>query len=244
MSSEVIEEFFFLPYKPSELPREPWLVLAPHPDDETFGMGGAILKATSLGYRVDVVIMTDGSRGGDSSRISEIRRQEAQKAASMLGCRKLFFLEQPDRCLKLTDGLIDQVSCIIHQNQYATLFFPSPLEPHPDHRVTARLGWEMLRKINFFCDPVSYEISVQGPCNLLVDISDFAHKKIDVMKVYESQERQGGYIRKIEAMNVSRTWSLPGAVTHAEAFFVWPKEDRPLSSIYLKRLVDLLSIGL
>ena len=38
-------------------------------DDETFGMGGAIALSTKTGAQVDVLIMTDGAQGGDTSDI-------------------------------------------------------------------------------------------------------------------------------------------------------------------------------
>ena len=38
-------EHILVPFSVSELPPGPWLVFAPHSDDETFGMGGSLLKA-------------------------------------------------------------------------------------------------------------------------------------------------------------------------------------------------------
>ena len=40
-------EHILVPFSVSELPPGPWLVFAPHSDDETFGMGGSLLKAFS-----------------------------------------------------------------------------------------------------------------------------------------------------------------------------------------------------
>ena len=37
------------------------LVLAPHPDDEVFGCGGAIMRQMGAGGIVHVIILTDGA---------------------------------------------------------------------------------------------------------------------------------------------------------------------------------------
>ena len=41
------DESVLIPFDTSPLPDGPWLIFAPHPDDEAFGMGGSILKAVS-----------------------------------------------------------------------------------------------------------------------------------------------------------------------------------------------------
>ena len=45
------------------------MVLAPHPDDETFGCGALIARARAAGSTVTVVIATDGSRCTSSARL-------------------------------------------------------------------------------------------------------------------------------------------------------------------------------
>ena len=39
------KEDALIPFNTSPLPSGPWLVFAPHADDETFGMGGTLIKA-------------------------------------------------------------------------------------------------------------------------------------------------------------------------------------------------------
>ncbi len=40
---------------------QPFVVLSPHPDDESLGTGGLIAAACARGQRVDVVLVTDGA---------------------------------------------------------------------------------------------------------------------------------------------------------------------------------------
>ena len=53
------------------------LVFAPHPDDEVFGCGGLIALALDAGARVNVVVVSDGGKGGDPT----VRELESRRAA-------------------------------------------------------------------------------------------------------------------------------------------------------------------
>jgi glycosyltransferase involved in cell wall biosynthesis/LmbE family N-acetylglucosaminyl deacetylase len=230
MTTLSFTEQTYLPAQTSSLPTGRWLVLAPHADDETFGMGGAIALAALSGTVVDVLIMTDGAKGGDDTDLVAIREQEAQLAIHALGCRNVHFLRQPDRDLKVSETVIARVAEYIRADDYSAVFFPSPVEPHPDHRATAQIGWEALRQTQFSAAPISYEISTQGPCNLLVDISVVVEKKAEVMRLYASQLTQNAYVERILGLNAARAWSLPLDVSHAEAFYRWEPADQPLSA--------------
>src|SRR5258707_15716528 len=67
------------------------LVLAPHPDDESLGCGGAIALLRQRGIRVTIAVITDGQASHPNSRLLpssvliQLRRQEALEAASALG---------------------------------------------------------------------------------------------------------------------------------------------------------------
>jgi LmbE family N-acetylglucosaminyl deacetylase len=61
----ITNETSYLPSKVSPIPNGSWLVLAPHPDDETFGMGGALLLAKAASIPVDIIFVTDGALGGE-----------------------------------------------------------------------------------------------------------------------------------------------------------------------------------
>src|SRR5438552_3997191 len=81
------------------------LVVAPHPDDETFGCGGTIKWLTKDGNHVDVAFMTRGELGseleGHANRqaleqVAQERTREAEEACGILGVRRLVFLDGKD----------------------------------------------------------------------------------------------------------------------------------------------------
>ena len=75
--------------------RRPVLVLAPHPDDDVLGAGGAIARMSDEGREVFVAVVTVG-RPPDypPSYVARVR-EEARAAHADLGVRETFWLDQP-----------------------------------------------------------------------------------------------------------------------------------------------------
>jgi len=239
----ITNESSYLSFKTSPIPPGSWLVLAPHPDDETFGMGGTLLLAQTAGIKVDIIFVTDGGQGGEQTAdLPKIRAQEARRVANKLGIRNIYFWHEPDRELKPSQHLITRLSDFIKKWQPACVFFPTPSEPHPDHRTTAVLAWESLRLSDFPATPISYDISVQGHSNFLIDISDVIQAKRALMADYKSQLSENLYIERLIALNKARTWSLPQSVDYAESFYQWPKKDMPLNALVLSVATQVASL--
>jgi LmbE family N-acetylglucosaminyl deacetylase len=219
----MMTESDILPFSISELPDGPWLVFSPHPDDETFGMGGTLLLAKEQGIDVFLITVTNGRMGGhaddDQIQVIETRKDELENASQLLGIKQLYFLDVNDREVTVDDDVIQKIQDIIYQLSPATIFFPSILEPHPDHRATAQLAacsvTEKMKSIAFY----GYDISVQSPVNTLIDISVVHTRKVQVMQMYQSQLGQNNYIDVINALNKSRTYTLEAKIDYAEGFF-------------------------
>ncbi len=224
-------EHVLIPYQTADLPPGPWLVFAPHADDETFGMGGALLRAAAAGITTHVVVLTDGALGkagdADTADVVATRRREVEQATKLLGVNSLHLWQEPDRGLQCHARLIDRVADIIGHTGAASVFFPGPLEPHPDHRMTAQVVWAGVKAMQPTGRPAvySYDISVQSPCNRLIDISAEMPAKRDAMAIYASQNELNAYPNLIESLNVARTFSLPAAVRHAESFYQFTGEE-------------------
>jgi len=226
-------EHILIPFSPSELPPEPWLVFAPHADDETFGMGGSLLKAKKQGMRAHVVILTDGALGGDRDGLVEIRQQEARAAAQMLGLEDLQCWNEPDRGLELSVGLSDRIAAAISSIEPASVFFPGPMEIHPDHRAAGFAVWDALQQVYQLNKikplAIAYEISVQNPINFCIDITGEIAGKETVMALYSSQNSENNYPELVIALNKTRTLSLSSEVKYAEGFFQFSEEDLAIS---------------
>jgi LmbE family N-acetylglucosaminyl deacetylase len=78
------------------------ILVAPHPDDETLGLGATAALLSGRGITVQMVAVTDGEqaypRRGREARpkLAEERREELIAAASRLGLPRPWFLGLPD----------------------------------------------------------------------------------------------------------------------------------------------------
>lgn len=209
-----------VPYRTAELPEGPWLVFAPHADDETLGMGGSILRARQAGIPVSVVIVTDGGQGGDADDLVQVRRQEAKAACARLGVEDVRFLGVPDRHLICRDEIVEKCSQAVASIEPRAVFFTSSQDLHPDHRGLAAVLWAVRQRfLERNIDYYAYEVGIQGNCNTLIDISETIDGKLQATREYESQLAQNDYTGHMLAMNKARTYTLPRGVAYAEAFY-------------------------
>lgn len=79
-----------------------WLVLAPHPDDETLGAGALIAHTAACGRLGGIVYLTDGtgSHPASTPRVAATRRAEALNAIRRLGAGNVAvdWIGWPDAC--------------------------------------------------------------------------------------------------------------------------------------------------
>ncbi|MBF0574145.1 MAG: PIG-L family deacetylase, partial [Desulfamplus sp.] len=219
--TKIINENELLPYSVSPLPKGPYLVFAPHPDDETLGMGGTILLATKKGIEVYIVFVTNGEKGGEP----DIRKEEAKAASEILGCNGIFYLNLPDREVSFSlfpDRTLDDIFKLVKPS---TIFLPSFQEIHPDHRATTQkvLNFIEQRKRDF--ELWFYEINRQGEINRLIDISSILDLKESAIECYESQLEQLDYKLHALCLNCMRSITLGDKINYAEGFWCYDAED-------------------
>ena len=135
-----------------------WLVLAPHPDDETLGAGALIAQASGAGRLAGVVYLTDGSgshatQRGPWGRMVDVRRREAGSALRRLtGHRK-----RPPVQLGWTDAAPAEAgdrqferSCrrlvaLCHRWAVDAVAVTAQHEPHCDHAAAATLAFAVAK---------------------------------------------------------------------------------------------------
>lgn len=216
-----LDEAQIVPYITSPLPATgPWLVFAPHADDESFGMGGSIALATQAGVAVHLAVLTDGALGGTQPDLVTIRKEEAQQAARVLGIRSVDYFDQRDRGLQVSAELVTRIVALIRTHKPRAVFFPGVFELHPDHRCTALLVWAALQQCaDPLLVPCAYEIATQSPVNCLVDITAVLPAKQRAIACYGSQLEQRDYSEIVTAMNRLRSLTLGKEVSAAEGFY-------------------------
>ncbi len=192
------------------------LVLAPHPDDEVFGCGGAITSHIKAGQPVCVVILTDGGLFGDTT----VRKLESQAAAAVLGYGLPEFWAFPDRGLVYSESLVQRLVNKIASTGSDLVYAPSPWEVHPDHRQATLVAIEAVRRAGQTVRLAFYEVGAPLRPNVLLDITLQVDAKNVAMRCFTSQLVHQDYIQHIQALNCYRTYTLPRTVAAAEAYWV------------------------
>ena len=227
-----------IPYSASLcLPARSVLVLAPHPDDEVFGCGGAIAQHVKSGHPVCAVILTDGALYADSG----VRQRESMAAAQLLGYVAPEFWGFSDRELRYSDELAQRLADKIAQCEADLVYAPSPWEIHPDHRQAQMLALEAVRRSATNVRLAFYEVGVPLRPNTLLDITTVMEIKLAAMRCFASQLRRQSYTDHIQALNRFRTYTLPKEVLAAEAF--WLLSAQELDPSGWKDLFSSVSLG-
>lgn len=112
------------------------LVVAPHPDDETLGAGGAIAKFIERGDDVAVLVVSGHLPPIYSREDYEVTVREARKAFSVLGIAQSQFLEIPATMVgEQPVGVLNgRIAGMVKEVEPHIVLCPFP-DRHVDHRV-------------------------------------------------------------------------------------------------------------
>jgi LmbE family N-acetylglucosaminyl deacetylase/glycosyltransferase involved in cell wall biosynthesis len=223
-----------IPYAATELTGARILVLAAHPDDESFGAGGVLAASAGQSEAIRVWIATDGTgqEGVEPDGTADYaarRRGEAQRAAEILGLGAPRFAGLPDRSLdEKAEELRRALAAELEDFRPDLVLCPSPVEVHPDHRALARALYGLVAASRpddpdhdrfRFLRIAFYELSHPLLPNALVDISAVADRKDAALAAFSSQQAVRDYAGAIQGLNAYRRLTLPGRGP-AEAFRV------------------------
>jgi len=192
------------------------LIVAPHPDDETLGCGGTLLKHKKQGDEIYWMIVTniDVENGWDEKKVQE-RQTEIDQVAQMYGFNKTFKLDYPTTKMDSVPNneLIDKISDIIKEVEPSIIYLPYCKDIHTDHQVifNAALSCTKNFRYPFINRIVMYETLSEtefGPAieecaftpNMFVDISEHFEKKIDIFKLFASEVMEAPKPRSIQAI--------------------------------------------
>ncbi len=194
------------------------LCLAPHPDDESIGMGGTLAKYKD---NFDVICLTDGSRAGSELTKEELIRKRAdefEKAMKISGVKNFKMLNLPDR-----EMLVNSYDKQIDISDYDYIFIPNIMDQHRDHKSTSAY-LKMLLKTKPHKKDLKialYEVwSALALPNYFVDITEEKDIKLEMINIYQSQLNDFNYT-KILSLNQYR--GLNGSKEYSEGFMVCDK---------------------
>ena len=213
------------------------LVVAVHPDDETLGCGGTLLKHKANGDAINWLIVTSiKEENGFAASVVETRRREIEAVSSMYAFDGVYDLDSPTMRLDEIpfSRLISSISDVFRQVEPNIVYLPFKSDVHTDHQIvfkavyscTKMFRYPSIRKIVMmetiseteFAPAIGESSFVP---NMFVDITGFIERKIEIMDVYRSELSSHPFPRS--ERNIRALATLRGATAgceYAESFMI------------------------
>lgn len=183
-----------------------------HPDDVEIGAGGLLAKEAALGYKIGIVDLTRGEMGTRGT--TEIRADEAQKAAGILGAAWRTTLEMPDSGVSVTPENVMKVARLLRICQPSIIVVPYWDDRHPDHAKASQLITEAhfkagLKKLEpdlkaFRPNIILYYfLNRMDNYSFIVDVSGYYDKKQAAVEAHYSQFGDAG-MKPLAVLGVKR----------------------------------------
>jgi len=213
------------------------LCVAPHPDDETLGCGGTLLRHVAKGDRVYWLIGTTikEANGFSSDKVNS-RQKEIKKVSEtygFAGYKQLDFntteLDQVPRNI-----LVNEISEYVNEVKPHTMYLPYRNDVHSDHAqifdasvsCTKSFRYPFVKKVCVYetLSETEFGTRTDDPGfkpNMWVDISKYLNRKVEIMKIFESELGEHPFPRSI--INIRALATLRGSrvnVKFAESFII------------------------
>ena len=211
------------------------LAVAGHPDDETLGCGGALLKHKKNGDEIYwLIITTINVEIGWKEEKVESRRKEIDKVSKVYSFSATYNLGFPSTRLDTISmkDLISEISNIIQKVEPDLIYIPNRSDIHTDHQIvfkaimscTKIFRCPFIKKI-LMCECLSEtEFSPAMPAdafipNVFVDIEGFLEEKIKIMTMYRDEMGSFPFPRSEENIRALAMYrGATAGVEIAEAF--------------------------
>ena len=208
------------------------LVIAPHLDDETIGVGGTIKKLIELRFNIQILVVGGHLPPLYSKKNYEITKKESIKAIKTLGSKKTYYLDIPatEYHKDYYQIINKKISEVVNTFKPRTVFIPFP-DRHIDHRtifdcamVNTRPNKKYYPKFILAYETLSEthwnapDIEPNFVPNFFIDIDKSIKYKIKALKCYKSQIL-GNKSRSLDAiMALAKFRGSQNGCNYAEAF--------------------------
>jgi LmbE family N-acetylglucosaminyl deacetylase len=194
------------------------LVIAAHPDDVEWYVGGTMLRMTGAGSHVTLVVATDGERGRGRNQhpdLGAVRRAEAVEAGRRLGVAEVIPLGLADTRLLLNrqlQALIREVWERVDPEVVFTFDSAYPRFPyvHPDHQAVGRAVGAIYDSLAG-ARPQLYLFHSRRP-DTVVDVTNTIQAKTHALGAHQSQ----GFSSRLHPYISSRMSSGAGRYIEAD----------------------------
>ncbi len=188
------------------------LVVSPHPDDETLGAGGTLLKLKKQGNEIYWLNITD-MKAEDGWSMDKIRHRQEQikKIKDFFSFDGFYNLSFTPATLKSVDEgkIIGAIRKVYEEVKPEWIILPGAYDAHSDHHVvynccmaaakTFRASY--IKRITAMEIVSETDFGFQNEKfvpNLFIDITEELERKIEAMKIYDTEIAEVPFPRSLE----------------------------------------------
>jgi N-acetylglucosamine malate deacetylase 1 len=213
------------------------LIIAVHPDDETLGCGGTLLKHKASGDEVHWLIATDIKESEGFNKTMVLERdaeiKQVEKLFDFDSVNKLGFSTTKVDEYSMSE-LITKISSVVNKVKPNIIYLPFKGDVHSDHKhifdaaysCTKSFRYPFVKKIYMMetLSETEFSSNIQTGGfipNVFIDISKFLDKKIIIMKTYNNEIGKHTFPRS--ERNIRALATFRGATCgheYAEAFIL------------------------
>jgi LmbE family N-acetylglucosaminyl deacetylase len=214
------------------------LAIAPHPDDETLGCGGTLLRHRAEGDELHWLLVTDASGPLWDDGYRQLQREQVEAVEAAFPFASLTWLRQPSTrldALPMAD-LVEAIRDVIVAVRPDTVYVPNRSDAHSDHRVVFRAATAALKSFYLGGLGVRRVLAFESPSetdaapalaedafvpNVFVDVSSTLERKLELFQLYASEVHPGHGPRSLSAVRaIARHRGAAVNVEYAEAFML------------------------
>lgn len=199
-------------YKEKVMLKKNVLVIATHPDDETLGCGGTLLKLQAMGNCINWLICTKPIQGVEYEKK---RKKEILKVSTHYkfdSVTQLNFLSTKlDKYA--TNELISKISKVINKVKPNIVFLPYLKDVHSDHRIIFDAAYSCTKAFRYpfiseiYMMEVLSETEYAAPIsgnnfvpNVYFNITEYFDKKLEIIKLYKSELKRFPFPRSLDSI--------------------------------------------
>jgi len=160
------------------------LAIGAHPDDLEIACGATLAKLADAGHEVHVLVMSNGSVGGDE----EIRNTEALRGAQFMGAKTVRVSNLPDtRLEEATNEMVQAIENRINELNPDVLFTHSEHDQHQDHHAVHFATLRAARRHSSILCFESPSATRKFNPAVFIDIEDYLDVKIHAVAQHRNQ---------------------------------------------------------
>ena len=198
------------------------VVIAVHPDDETLGAGGTLLKHKAMGDRIHCVFCTDifECEGFSKEQIQK-REDEISQICKIYGFSSVHRLGL--KTMRVDEysrsDLVSRISKIFQAIKPNVIYLPFAYDVHSDHRIIFEAAFSCTKSFRYPSIEriLMMEVLSETECapaintqqfmpNVVVDSTDYFEQKCSIMQIYKSELGNTPFPRSLENIKSLATY--------------------------------------